>query len=90
MMAPADPPMSDSIMTSGEVRVAGVTKAAAMQVLFQSSDDGTVRVVGSHPMKMSDHGMKPPTAMFGALHTGNEVVVHFDVVFVPDAASTDS
>ena len=86
----SDPPMSDSVMTTGEVRVAGVTRSASMHVLMESREDGTVRVVGSHPMKMTDHGMKPPTAMFGALHTGNEVTVHFDVVFVPDVTATDS
>jgi len=32
---------------------------------------------------MSDYGMQPPTAMFGALRTGDDVTVHFDVAFVP-------
>ena len=76
---------SDSLSTEGEVRVAGITKGAVMNVEWQLLDDGAVRVHGTHPMKMTDHGMKPPTAMFGALHTANEVVVHFDVVFVGTA-----
>ena len=73
----------DSLSTSGEVEVAGVKQSAPLKVEWLSEDAGAGRVRGSHAMKMSDHGMKPPTAMFGALHTANEVTVHFDVVFAP-------
>jgi hypothetical protein len=32
---------------------------------------------------MSDYGLQAPVAMFGALRTGDEVTVHFDVVATP-------
>ena len=79
----------DSLATTGEVEVAGVTKPVPMKVQWENGQGGEIRVRGSHSMKMTDHGMKPPTAMFGALHTGDEVMVHFDVVFAP-AASTST
>ena len=41
-------------------------------------EDGT-----SHTMLMSAYKIKPPTAMFGALHTGDEVVVHAELVAGP-------
>ena len=79
----------DSLATTGEIEVAGVSNAAPLKVQWVAEEGGAVRVRGTHTMKMTDHGMKPPTAMFGALHTGNEVLVHFDVVFNP-AAQTAS
>jgi hypothetical protein len=36
---------------------------------------------------MTDFALKPPTAMFGALRTGDEVVVNFDVVATQAAAN---
>jgi polyisoprenoid-binding protein YceI len=79
----------DSLSASGEVEVAGVTKPAPLRVQWLNEDGGAIRVRGSHPMKMTDHGMKPPTAMFGALHTADDVTVHFDVVFTP-AVTTET
>lgn len=73
----------DSLLTKGELRAAGVTRAAPMTVEWLPQDGGAFRVRGSHEVRMTDYGMKPPTAMFGALHTRNEVVVHFDVIFLP-------
>ncbi len=86
----ASGPQADTLSAQGEVRVAGVTRAATLHVEWMSEDGGRVRIRGSHPMKMSDHGMKPPTAMFGALHTADDVVVSFDVVFVPSEMATGS
>ena len=77
----------DSLATEGEIQVAGVTKPAPLKVEWVPEDGGAIRVRGAHPMKMTDHGMKPPTAMFGALHTADDVMVYFDVVFTPESAT---
>jgi len=39
-------------------------------------------------VSMADYGMRPPTAMFGALVTGNDVVVRFDVVAAEEEAES--
>ena len=41
--------------------------------------DGSVMAKGLVPIKMTDFGIKPPTAIFGRLKTGNEVKVNFEL-----------
>jgi len=41
--------------------------------------DGTVIAKGSVPIKMTDYGIKPPTALFGRLKTGDDVKVNFEL-----------
>ncbi len=69
-----------ALLTHGRLTLAGVTKNVDVPVQGQQLADGKMRFTGSHTLLMTDYGMKPPTAMFGALHTGDEVVVHFDLV----------
>lgn len=66
----------------GELTIAGVTQEVRVEVVQVTADDGTPRYSGSQTLKMTDFGMKPPSAMFGALHTGDEVTVRFDVGLV--------
>ena len=76
--------------TLGNLTLAGETKEIAMTVEGKMQDDGTVTFTGSHTMLMSDYKIKPPTAMFGALHTGDEVVVHAELVAGPMTGATGS
>jgi polyisoprenoid-binding protein YceI len=69
-----------AVATRGTVTIAGVTRQVVQDVRAERLADGRLRFTGSHPLLMSDFGMTPPTAMFGALRTGNRVVVHFDLV----------
>ncbi len=68
----------------GELTIAGVTQEVTVEVVQVTADDGTPRYAGSQTLKMTDFGMKPPSAMFGALHTGDEVTVRFDVGLVAE------
>lgn len=78
----------NTALAAGELTIAGVTHEVSVEVLRVTADDGTPRYSGSQTLKMTDFGMKPPSAMFGALHTGDEVTVRFDVGLV--AAETGS
>jgi polyisoprenoid-binding protein YceI len=72
-----------TMTTTGRVRIAGVTRAVEAPVQAEWLENGSIRFTGSHPLLMSDFGITPPTAMFGALRTGNRVVVHFELVVRP-------
>lgn len=74
--------------TLGTLTFAGETKEIPMTVEGAMHADGTVHFMGSHTMLMSDYKVKAPTAMFGALHTGDEVVVHAELVAGPLAAGS--
>ena len=72
-----------TLLTEGELTIAGVTKTITMEVTAEPLEGGAVRYVGMAPILFTDYGMRPPSALAGALRTGNEVTVHFDVTFAP-------
>jgi polyisoprenoid-binding protein YceI len=71
------------IATKGRATIAGVTKDIEQDVQVERLADGRLRFTGSSPVLMSDFDMTPPTAMFGALRTGNRVVVNFELFVRP-------
>jgi polyisoprenoid-binding protein YceI len=72
----------DSFMlhTVGTLTVAGKENKVTMDVEATRLADGTVKAKGVVPIKMTDYGIKPPTAIFGRLKTGDEVKVNFELV----------
>lgn len=68
-----------SMTVSGELEMNGTKRPIKMTVEGQRSGNGTIVYRGHAPVNMKDHGVKPPTAMLGALKTGEEVQVHFEV-----------
>lgn len=83
MTGPATGVPSDSgyvVTAPGTLTIAGVNNEIDLVVHAAPVDDGGWRFVGSSDVSMSDYGIRPPTAMFGALVTGNNVTVRFNVV----------
>lgn len=72
-----------TLATKGRVTIAGVTKEIDQAAAAERAPGGALKFTGSQPLLMSDFGMTPPTAMFGALRTGNRVVVHFELLVKP-------
>ena len=71
------------IKTEAKLRVAGVEKPVVVEVAATRLADGTIKAVGTVPMKMTNFGVKPPTAMFGAIRAGDEVKVKFEMTVGP-------
>lgn len=69
-----------TVSVTGDLTIAGSTRSVQFDVTGAPSADNTMTFTGSVPVLMSDHGVDPPTAMLGTLKTGDEVVVHFEVV----------
>ena len=67
----------------GNLTLGPKTNEVRVAVTATIGEDGTVAFAGSHPLLISDYGMKAPTAMFGSLRTGNEVTVRFDLKIGP-------
>jgi hypothetical protein len=68
------------VATRGRVTLAGVTKEIEGAAEAERVAGGNLRFIGSYPLQMSDYGLTAPTAMFGALRTGDRVVVHYDLL----------
>ena len=65
---------------SGTISIAGVEKETSVPSKIERFD-GKIRITGEKKIKLQDYGMKPPTAMFGSIVVGDDVVVKFDLVF---------
>ena len=66
-----------ALKTTGTLAIAGKENTLTMDVIATRLPDGTVKATGVVPIKMTDYGIKPPTAIFGTLRTGDEVKVNF-------------
>ena len=71
------------LKTMGNVKVAGVEKTIALEVIGNFEANGTLRFTGSKKLLMTDFNIKPPTMFFGRLKTGNEITVYFEIALIP-------
>jgi len=65
---------------SGSLEMVGTSNPVIIHMIESESEIGTPQFTGSYDLKMSDFGMKPPTAMFGSLHTKDDVVISFNFI----------
>ena len=63
--------------TKGRLTIAGVTRDLAMDVQGSRNADGRYTLAGTAPIKMTNFGVKPPTAMLNTIKTGEDVKVTF-------------
>ena len=63
--------------TRGKLTIAGVTREVEMQITATRQTGNTYVLTGQVPIRMSDYGIKPPTAMLGTINTRNDVKVSF-------------
>jgi len=76
---PAEAKDSFTLHTAGTLTIAGKENSISIDVVATRMADGTVKATGMVPIKMTDYGIQPPTAIFGRLKTGNEVKVNFEL-----------
>ncbi len=77
-----------TLKTSGTLSLAGKENKLAMDVVTTRLADGTVKATGVVPIKMTDYGIKPPTAIFGTLRTGDDVKVNFALTVTAKAIAS--
>lgn len=69
-----------TVTVTGNLTIAGVSKPTDLVLKTKVLTNGDVEVSGSRKVKMSDHGIKAPVFMMGALKVGDEVKLDFQVV----------
>lgn len=75
---------SFTVSTKGDLGIAGATKNIDITATTTSLAGGKVQFEGSKSFNMSDFGISAPTAMMGAMRTGDQVTIKFKVVFQPN------
>ncbi len=66
---------------TGTLSIAGKSRKVEVTGDISATDNNTFSVRGEVSLKMTDFGIEPPTAMLGALKTGDEISVKFDFTF---------
>lgn len=69
------------ITITGNLSMAGETRKISFKTLGKITKTGDYQLKGNVSLKMTDYGMKPPTAFFGTMKTGDGITVLFDVTF---------
>lgn len=72
---------AETIMNvSGNLTLGGVTKPTDLTLRIKTLPGGDVEIKGTRKILMSNHGIKPPSFMLGAMKVGDEVTLTYDVV----------
>ncbi|TNE74596.1 YceI family protein [bacterium] len=61
------------------VEISGNSKEVEIEAAAIPVENDGVQITGTKELKMTDFGIKPPSFMLGALKTGNEITVDFDI-----------
>ncbi|WP_194775664.1 YceI family protein [Pararhodonellum marinum] len=67
---------------TGDFTIAGKTRSVTFPVDTEFSGEN-ILIKGSHDCKLTDFDIDPPTALLGTVKTGNDVTIHFEVLFKP-------
>ncbi|WP_439488543.1 YceI family protein [Algoriphagus sp.] len=70
------------IKATGKLTIAGKSQIIPLEVSY-SVNGNSVKFKGSHPVLFSDFGIDAPTAVFGTIKTGNELILAFEAGFSP-------
>jgi hypothetical protein len=69
-----------TLTTKGKLTISGVTKDVLLTANGVVNTDKSITYSGSYQLKMTDYNVEPPTIMLGAIKTGNDLLVKFNMV----------
>lgn len=70
----------NTVDVTGNLTMAGVTKAINVRLSYKVLNGNDLQITGSKQLLMTDYKMEPPTAMMGTIKVGDEVNVDFQFV----------
>jgi polyisoprenoid-binding protein YceI len=70
---------ASTLEAEGTLLMAGVTKAINVTLTYKVLPNGSLQIIGSKKLTMTDFKMEPPKAMMGTIKVGDEVTVYFDL-----------
>ncbi len=68
------------ILAKGRLTISGTTKMVTLKANYTLSGNA-VTFSGSHPISFSEFDLKPPTAVFGTIKTGDQLNIQFETTF---------
>ena len=71
----------DTVSLQGHLTLAGVTRPVIMRVMSFKAAEGTLSIEGEQKIKMTDFGVKPPSALFGVMKASPDITINFKTDF---------
>lgn len=71
------------IQTEGKLTISGTTRRQQLTMTVRRSTNGRLTASGNVDLKMTDFGIDPPTAMWGAISAHDKVTVSWKWITVP-------
>jgi hypothetical protein len=68
------------LKVTGDLSLAGYTKEITIDLEGQKLPSGQLKFLGAYPIDMVEYEIEPPSAMFGQIKTGKDVVIDFDLL----------
>jgi len=65
----------------GNLTLAGLCKPVTMEVNLFILGEGRLQFEGRQAIKMTDFGVKPPSALFGTMKAGPDIIINFKTNF---------
>jgi hypothetical protein len=70
----------NKVVLTGTLTISGKTQNISMTCGY-ATNGSVLTLKGEHKMKMTQYGIDPPTAMLGAMTTGDDLTIRFNIVF---------
>lgn len=74
----------------GNLNIAGFTREVTFPVTGTKVDDNSYRFEGSFGLNMTDYEVDPPSAMFGAIKSGEEVEIVFNILLASNQSQAQN
>jgi polyisoprenoid-binding protein YceI len=71
-----------TVTVTGNLTIGGVTKPTDLILKIKSLANDEIEVKGTKKITMSNHGIKPPSFMLGALKVADEVTITYSVILI--------
>ncbi|MBN8852005.1 MAG: hypothetical protein BGO55_26235 [Sphingobacteriales bacterium 50-39] len=68
-----------TVTCQGKLTIAGTTRDQELIATVKANADNTLTVSGNRSISMKDFNMQPPTFMMGAIKTGNDIILTFNL-----------
>lgn len=78
-----------AIPVKGTLSLAGVSRPVTMLVKTFEITRGKLQFEGYENLKMTDFGVKPPTALFGTMRAAPDITIHFKTNFINQLLSNN-
>jgi hypothetical protein len=70
----------NKVVLTGTLTIAGKAQNITVNCSY-ATNGSALTIKGEHKMKMTQFGIDPPTAMLGAMTTGDDITIRFNIVF---------